>query len=89
MTKLELKNAGAHHSEKATDKEKDKEELSVREKEVLACAVKGNDKQGNSRKPVHIAQYGAYAPQKYFAKAQHPFHIGTHDLRDSQQTCEP
>ena len=41
ITKLELKNAGAHHSEKATDKEKDKEELSVREKEVLACAVKG------------------------------------------------
>ena len=36
-----MKNAGAHHSEKATDKEKDKEELSVREKEVLACAVKG------------------------------------------------
>ena len=41
ITKLELKKAGAHHSEKATDKEKDKEELSVREKEVLACAVKG------------------------------------------------
>ena len=41
ITKLELKNAGVHHGEKIAGKENEKEELSAREKEVLACAVKG------------------------------------------------
>ena len=41
VSKLELKNTSGQHANSKTEKDKDKEDLSTREKEVLACAVRG------------------------------------------------